>query len=286
MKPLYFLPVFILMIAVTFLAAKAADVKIARKEMVLAEEINLPYYGNFDEVTGRSVEFDTLMQQFVPADTRLLAVYIDRDDLDVLSKDPHKGFQKYIMVQTMKQGSVLEGAGSFALAKEAFIKQMEMTSLNDMPEVGSMMENVSDYVQKNYNADMRVNVGANRILGKIVDTDDRIGYLTQADVETTGNIKKYSVAGVTIIQNVRGRLLFVYAYLSDFQGAEDLDWIKKTGLSFSDKLARANMSVDARRAERGSAVRTVILICLGALCGVMTGVLAMMRRRQKKGTAV
>ena len=286
MKPLYLLSIFIAMVAATFIAAKAADVKVARKEMVLAEEINLPLYRNFDEVTGRSVEFDALMQQFVPGDTRLLAVYIDKDDLEVLSSEPHKGFQKYIMVQTMKQGSVLDGAAGFARAKEAFIKQMEAAQESTMPEVGNMMDNVSDYVQKKYNADVRVNVGANRTLEKVIDTDDRIGYLTQADVETTGLAKKYSVVGVSIIQNIKGRLLFVYTYLSDFKGEEDLLWVKKTAVSFSDELARANMSADARLAERGSVVRTVILMCLGALGGVMMGTIVVMNRKHKKGTAI
>ena len=129
---------------------------------------------------------------------------------------------------------------------------------------------------------MRVNVGANRTWGKVIDAEDRIGYLTQADVETTGGNKTYSVAGISIIQNVRGRLLFIYAYLSDFKGDEDIAWIKKTGLAFSDALARANMSDEARLAERGSAVRTVILMCLGALGGVM-GTIVAMNRRQKKG---
>lgn len=285
MKHFYFLPLFVAMVAVTFVAARASDAKIIRKEMVLAEEINLPQFGNFDEVTGRSVEFDTLMQQFVPADTRLLAVYIDKDDLDVLSAEPHKGFQKYIMVQTMKQGTVLEDAQSFALAKEAFMKQMEVTLPDSPPEVGNMMDNVSDYVQKTYNTDMRVNVGANRTLGKIIDTEDRLGYLTQADVETTADGKTYSVVGASIIQNVRGRLLFVYAYLSDYKGEEDLAWIKKTGIGFSDQLARANLSADARLAARGSAVRTVILICLGALGGVM-GTIVAINRKQKKGATI
>lgn len=285
MKHFYFLPLFVAMVAVTFVAARASDAKIIRKEMVLAEEINLPQFGNFDEVTGRSVEFDTLMQQFVPADTRLLAVYIDKDDLDVLSAEPHKGFQKYIMVQTMKQGTVLEDAQSFALAKEAFMKQMEVSLPDSPPEVGNMMDNVSDYVQKTYNTDMRVNVGANRTLGKIIDTEDRLGYLTQADVETTADGKTYSVVGASIIQNVRGRLLFVYAYLSDYKGEEDLAWIKKTGIGFSDQLARANLSADARLAARGSAVRTVILICLGALGGVM-GTIVAINRKQKKGATI
>ncbi len=287
MKYLYFIPLFFIMVAAPFIAAKAADVKIVRKEIIVGEEINLPHYGNFDEVTGRSAEFDTLMEQFVPATNRLLAVYIDKDDLNTIAKNPEAGFSKYIMVQTLKEGTVFSEPDSFAEMKEAFVKEMEALAPSEMPEVGNMMNSISDYVQKNYNANMSVKVGESRNLGKIVDTEDRIGFLTLTNygVATAEGTKDYPVAGISIVQNVRGRLLFIYAYLSDYKNEQEIDWITKTGIAFADELARANMSDNAKLAERGSAVRTVILVCLGALGGVM-GALVVMNRKQKKDTVV
>lgn len=285
MKYIYFIPFFFVLVAAPLIAAKASDIKIARKETVLAKEINLPQYGNFDEVTGRSVEFDALMQQFVPDTNRLLAVYIDKHDLETIAKNPQAGFRKYIMVQTLKQGIVFNKAEDFVEMKKAFAKEMEALAPSDIPEVGNMMNNISDYVQKNYNADMRVKVGESRNLGRIVDGDDRVGFLTLTNYGVTSaeGVIDYPVAGVSIVQNVRGRLLFIYTYLSDYKGEQEIEWVKATGIGFSDEVARANMSDDAMLAERGSAVRTVILVCLGALGGVM-GAMVVMNRKQKDKT--
>lgn len=286
MKRIYFLSLFLVMATTPFIAAKAADVKIARKEIVLAQEINLPQFGNFDEVTGRSVEFDTLMQQFVPASNRLLAVYIDKDDLETISQNPQAGFRKYIMVQTLKKGTVFSGPDNFAEMKKAFTQEMEALAPSEVPEVGNMMNNISDYVQKNYNANMTVNVGESRNLGKIVDSEDRVGFLTLTNygVATSEGTKDYPVAGISVVQNVKGRLLFIYAYLSDYKNQEEIEWIKTTGLAFADEVARANMSDDARLTERSSAVRSVILVCLGALGGVIGALVVMNRRRRNDKT--
>jgi len=286
MKYFYFIPFFFVLVAAPLIAAKASDVKIVRKETILAKDINLPQYGNFDEVTGRSVEFDALMQQFVPDTNRLLAVYIDKDDLDTIAENPQAGFRKYIMVQTLKQGIVINGDEDFAEMKNAFAKEMDALSFSDSPEVGNMLNNISDYVQKNYHTDMRMQVGESRNLGRIVDTADRVGFLTISNygVASAEGVQDYPVAGVAIVQNVKGRLLFIYAYLSDYKNEQEIDWVKATGLAFADQVARANMSEDARLTERGSAVRTVILVCLGALGGVMGAMLVM--NRKQKDTAV
>lgn len=282
MKYLYLIPVFCLLVSVPLIAAKAADVRILRKESILAKDINLPQYSRFDEVTGRSVEFDALMQKFVPDSNRLLAIYIDREDLETLSRDPQTGFRKYIMVQTLKQGIVINDDEDFAEMKKAFVKEMETLSLANDPEVGNMLNNISDYVQKNYNTDMRMKPGENRILGRIVDTEDRIGFLTVSNygIATGEGMQDYPVAGVAIVQNVRGRLLFIYAYLSDYKEDRDIEWVKETALDFSDQVARANMSQEAVLAARGSVVRTIILVCLGALGGIL-GAVFVINRRQK-----
>lgn len=268
-------------------AAMATDQEptkdIVRHEMISAEDIALPAFDGFDEVYGRSPEFDALLKQFVPAGNRLLSVYIHKDDMKNIAANPDAGFTKYILVQTLEQSVVFWNKEDFQRVKESFVKEMAAIQPAEMPEVGDMMTNISTYISTNYKTDLKVKVGEVRNLGEMASAEDRIGFLILSNYGVTtpeGNMD-YPVAAAMMAMNVRDRLVFVYTYLGKSQSAEDIAWVKDTATHFADRMQTVNAEKPAVGADAGSFLRNLVLILLGALGGIVGVMLVLNRKRQK-----
>jgi len=273
-----------LLLPVAAIGAGTEPVKdIVRLEMISAEDIALPVFEGFDEVYGRSPEFDALLKQFVPPGNRLLGVYIHKDDMKNIAANPDAGFTKYILVQTLEQSVVFWNKEDFQRVKESFIKEMSAIQPAEMPEVGDMMTNISSYLSTNYKTDLKVKVGEVRNLGEMESAEDRIGFLILSNygVTTPEGKSDYPVAAAMMAMNVRDRLIFVYTYLGKSQSAEDIAWVKETATQFSDRMQGVNAERPAVGADAGSFLRNLVLILLGALGGIVGVMLVLNRKRHK-----
>ena len=228
-------------------------------------DIVLPALPGFEEVLGRSAEFDRLMSKFVLPDNRMLGFYISDADMARMAEGTGEGFRRYVIVQTMKHGMFLDGDASFDAVKASFREEMAALPAQNVPEVGNIMRDASEYIGTTYKTDMKMEVGESHNQGVFVETAHYIGFLTLSNlaIETAQGKKSYPTAVAMLAVNVRGRLILVYSYYSNYGLLSDVDLVKDAARVYADLL------LDVNRGDGGSPVlRKIILICL-----LLTGVL-------------
>lgn len=260
--------------------AAASAEKTVRNEFVAGVDIALPVLNGFEEVLGRSAEFDRLMSKFVLPDNRMLAFYISDTDMARMAEGSGAGFRKYLIVQTLKQGVFLDGDASFDTIKKSFRDEMaDLNSQQDLPEVGDVMRDASEYIGSTYKTDMKMEIGENRSKGIFVETDDYIGFLNLSSlaVETAQGKKEYPAAVAMMAMNVRGRLILVYSYYSNYAISSDIDFVKSTAQTYAQLLLDVNAGADAP----GHTGRKIILIVLFMLGAVIAGALLFNRFQNK-----
>lgn len=257
------------------LAAQAKTERI-RHEFVAGRDIVLPALPGFEEVLGRSAEFDRLMSKFVLPDNRMLGFYISDADMARMAEATGEGFRKYVIVQTMKHGMFLDGDASFSAVKASFREEMAALPPQNIPEVGNVMRDASEYIGTTYQTDMKMEIGESRNQGVFTETENYIGFLNLSSlaIETAQGKQVYPAAVAMMAVNVRGRLILVYSYYSNYELLSDVDFVKDTARIYADLL------LDVNRAESGNAVvRNIILICL-LLMGVLVAGMLIFNRLQ------
>lgn len=248
-----------------------ADIEKVRHEFVGGVNIALPVMNGFEEVLGRSAEFDRLMSKFVLPDNRMLAFYISDADMARMAEGSGEGFRKYLIVQTLKQGVFLDGDVSFEGIKKSFRDEMADLKPQDLPEVGEVMRDATEYIGSTYKTDMKMEIGENRSKGIFVEEDDYIGFLNLSSlaIETPQGKKEYPAAVAMMAVNVRGRLILVYSYYSNYAISSDIDFVKSTAQNYAKLLLEANAGGDSA----GETGRKVILIVLFMLAALIAGAL-------------
>ncbi len=256
-------------------AQAAAVVETVRHEFVAGVDIALPVLNGFEEVLGRSAEFDRLMSKFVLPDNRMLAFYISDTDMARMAEGSGAGFRKYLIVQTLKQGVFLDGDVNFDSIKKSFRDEMAGMNQQELPEVGDVMRDASEYIGSTYKTDMKMEIGENRSKGIFAETDDYIGFLNLSSlaVETAQGKKEYPAAVAMMAMNVRGRLILVYSYYSNYAISSDIDFVKNTAQTYAQLLLAANAGADTA----GQTGRKIILIVLFMLGALITGALLVNR---------
>ena len=256
-------------------AQAAAGVETVRHEFVAGVDIALPVLNGFEEVLGRSAEFDRLMSKFVLPDNRMLAFYISDTDMARMAEGSGAGFRKYLIVQTLKQGVFLDGDVNFDSIKKSFRDEMAGMNQQELPEVGDVMRDASEYIGSTYKTDMKMEIGENRSKGIFAETDDYIGFLNLSSlaVETAQGKKEYPAAVAMMAMNVRGRLILVYSYYSNYAISSDIDFVKNTAQTYAQLLLAANAGADTA----GQTGRKIILIVLFMLGALITGALLVNR---------
>lgn len=262
--------------------AQSTEIEKVRHEFVGGVDIVLPVMNGFEEVLGRSAEFDRLMSKFVLPDNRMLAFYISDADMERMAQGSGEGFRKYLIVQTLKQGVFLDGDVSFEGIKKSFRDEMADLQPQDLPEVGEVMRDATEYIGSTYKTDMKMEIGENRSKGIFVDEKDYIGFLNLSSlaIETPQGKKEYPAAVAMMAVNVRGRLILVYSYYSNYAISSDIDFVKSTAQNYAKLLLEANVG----SSTAGDTGRKVILIVLFMLAALITGALLYNRlqtRREK-----
>ncbi|MDP2206109.1 MAG: hypothetical protein Q8K65_07360 [Alphaproteobacteria bacterium] len=259
-------------------AAEAGTERV-RQEFVAGRDIALPVLPGFEEVLGRSAEFDRLMSKFVLPDNRMLAFYISDADMERMAEGSGEGFRRYLIVQTLKQGVFLDGDTRFDAVKASFRDEMAALPAQNLPEVGDVMRDATEYIGSTYKTDMKMEVGESRNQGVFVETKDYIGFLNLSSlaIETAQGKKSYPAAVAMMAVNVRGRLILVYSYYSNYELLSDVDFVKDTAKMYADMLLHANVDNVG-----GNVIRNIILICLFVSAAMIAGMLVFNRLQSGK----
>jgi len=261
------------------LPAQAAKAEPVRHEFVAGRNIVLPALPGYDEVLGRSAEFDQLMSKFVLPDNRMLAFYISDADMNRMAEGSGEGFRRYVIVQTVKQAMFLDGGADFEKVKASFREEMKNIQPQELSEVGEVMREATKYIGSTYNTDMKMNVGENSNQGVFAEGADYIGFLnlSRLAIETVQGKKDYPAAVAMMAVNVRGRLILVYSYHSNYELLSDLDLVKKTAQVYADLLLQKNAGADGN-----AVIRNILLICLLVAAALVAGWLILNRLQARK----
>lgn len=259
--------------------AHAAAPENVRHEFVAGRNIILPALPGYEEVLGRSAEFDQLMSKFVLPDNRMLGFYISDADMARMAEGTGEGFRRYLIVQTVKQAVFLDGGADFEKIKAAFREEMKNIQPQELSEVGEVMREATEYIGSTYNTDMKMNVGENNNQGVFAEGKDYIGFLnlSRLAIETVQGKKDYPAAVAMMAVNVRGRLILVYSYHSNYELLSDLDLVKKTAQVYADLLLQKNTGADSN-----AVIRNILLICLLVAAALVAGWLILNRLQARK----
>lgn len=259
--------------------ARAAAPENVRHEFVAGRNIILPALPGYEEVLGRSAEFDQLMSKFVLPDNRMLGFYISDADMARMAEGTGEGFRRYLIVQTVKQAVFLDGGADFEKIKAAFREEMKNIQPQELSEVGEVMREATKYIGSTYNTDMKMNVGENSNQGVFAEGADYIGFLnlSRLAIETVQGKKDYPAAVAMMAVNVRGRLILVYSYHSNYELLSDLDLVKKTAQVYADLLLQKNAGADSN-----AVIRNILLICLLVAAALVAGWLILNRLQARK----
>lgn len=254
----------------------SAPSAIARQESVGGTNLSFPNIQGFQEVLGRSAEFDRFMEKFVPADYRLLAFYMSDEDMDNMSREKNQAFRKYVIVQSLKKSIFLENPAVFSTIKQSFREEMSAQDGKPLPGVSDVMSGVSEYLDSQYSADMKMQIGQTNNMGVFTESNTHIGFLTLSNlgVETPDGRKDYPTAVATMAVNLRGRLVFIYTYFSNYQALTDIEFVRVTAKHYVDMLEKVNS--DNRSAEIW---QKLIVGSLGLMGALVAAVLLMNRSR-------
>lgn len=222
--------------------AEGDDAKKVRQEQVGGANITLPVLPGFEEVLGRSAAFDQMLAGFIQPDHRMLALYIASQDVTNMQKTQSESFDRYILVQAMKQGGYLDGDIGFEDVKRSFKQEMSALRPLDTPEVEQVMREATAYIGSTYDAEMKMEIGESYSKGVFAENENYIGFLTvsRVAIETPQGKRDYPSAVATVATNIRGRLVFIYAYHNNYQRLSDVDDVRDVAQDYADKLLAAN----------------------------------------------
>ena len=222
------------------------------KEVVIGEmPVSLPPMDGFTELYGKNPDFDKIVEQFVPAGNRLLAVYASAADIAAMNSDPQAGLKKYILVQTNMQPLVVNNAGDFNVVKEDFANQIGSGAWQDDKSVNEAVDKASGYLHSQIDPSAELKIGDTRYLGKIADSADALSVmmLTNYGVTTPKGEMSYPVvAGISVLK-LKSRVVIVFVY-SNYAGAGDIDFVSQNAKKFISKAVSLNPSApDVAAAE-------------------------------------
>ncbi len=195
--------------------------------------VGLPEMGGFQELYGRSPDFDRLVEHFVPAGNKLLAVYLSDEDVRQLNAHPEGGLKRYILVETTGQDVRLGGPEDFQAVKDNFNKQAGSGNLGDDKNVADAMDKVSGYMHDQFNVQAQLKIGETKYLGRILDTADSTAVLivTNYGITTAKGTESHPVVAGLGVEALRSRVLMIFVY-SDYRGQVDADFVSETTKRF------------------------------------------------------
>lgn len=206
--------------------------------------ITLPAIEGFRELYGTNPEFDRVVEQFVPPDNLLLAVYVSETDLAAMNADASAGMKKYILVQTPKKAVRITGPEQFNAFKEDIANQIGSGAWQDDKMVRETFDNVSDYMRNQHSVTTELKIGETRFLGKFIDAPDAFGVMMLANygVTTDAGAQNHPVVAGMSAVNVKSRVLLLFSY-SDHQGEADINFVMRTARAYIDRLFALNGGV-------------------------------------------
>jgi hypothetical protein len=207
-------------------------------------EITLPALDGYRELYGTNPTFDRAVEQFVPPDNRLLAVYVSDADIAAMNADAGAGMKKYLMVQTPKKPVKIAGPEQFNTFKEDIANQIGSGAWEEDKGVKETFAHVSEYMRSEHQVETELQVGETRFLGKFIDAPDAFGVLMLANygVTTAAGAQNYPVVAGMSAVNVQGRVLLLFGY-SDHQGEADINYVMRTTRGYIDELFALNGGV-------------------------------------------
>ena len=176
-------------------------------------------------------------ENFVPSSNKLLALYLSQNDYNELLSDNDLDFNKYIVVQYFKKD---EYQNIEEKEFKKFVKEIKLSFSN-------LLYNDSDEFNKWLNNferkfDIRVNIGERINLGKLMETEKLISYITLSNIRVNsikGNINKNLISSVNFLY-IKNKILYIYIF-SDFSlPKRDLKWLSDTTIQFLNNIILSN----------------------------------------------
>ena len=235
---------FLLLLPLSALAAAGKTVIIGDTTIIL------PMLDGFQEVYGKSADFDKIVGKFVPQGNRLLAVYLSDQDVAAMNADPQSGMKKYILVQTNAEDITINTPTDFNAVKEDFANQIGSGSWQDDKSVSDSVDQISSYMRNQFDQSAKLKIGDTRYIGKIADTPEALAVLmlTNYGVQTAQGMQSYPVVAGLSALNLRAKVLTVFVY-SNFAGQPDIDFAAQNTRKFLAQALSLNNVAPAAHAE-------------------------------------
>lgn len=203
--------------------------------------ITLPPMVGFQELYGKSPDFDKIVEHFVPDGNKLLAVYLSDADVAAMNADPQSGIKRYILVQTNVKGLTVATPADFKAIKEDFASQIGSGDWQNDKGVNDALDKTSGYLRNQLGQQAELKIGETRFLGKIVDTPDALSVmmLTNYGVATAKGQQSYPVvAGLSTLQ-LKSKVFIVFVY-SNYAGDADIDFVSQNTRKFVELAVGLN----------------------------------------------
>jgi len=214
--------------------ARADDETIARHAFVGDQEIALPKLLGFEEVFGKSAQFDQLVKQFVPPENRLLAVYLQYKDMKALQGDASGGIKKYILVQTTKGDVTVKDQNDFNVFKQAIIRET-----GGSLDVDAAAQEMLDKIDQGSGAQLKI--GESKSLGAFMNLDNALGVAMLANIgmQSGGQQIDIPIAISMSALNVKRKAL-IYSVYAQYADPADIEFVKDTAKEYARATLAAN----------------------------------------------
>ncbi len=204
--------------------------------------ISLPQPPGFVSLEGVSSETYGMMQDLTPETNRLLAGFITKNDAKSLLQGGEAKLKEYFLVQTFQK---LEDKtftlSEFGQFRKSIRKDQESAVSLNQEKIDELTKYGSDKLSDRFDADISFGISGVIPLGVSSETAHAIAVSSLSKYEESINGKKSDrlIAGTTVFQLVKGKLLYLYVY-KDYVKDADIEWTKDIAVTWSSQIIESN----------------------------------------------
>jgi hypothetical protein len=204
--------------------------------------ISLPQPPGFVSLEGVSSETYGMMQDLTPETNRLLAGFITKKDAKSLLQGGEAELKEYFLVQTFqKLEEKTFTLSEFGQFRKTIRKDQESAVMLNQEKIDALTKYGSEKLSNRFDADISFGISGVIPLGVSSETAHSIAVSSLSKYEESINGEKSErlIAGTTVFQLVKGKLLYLYIY-RDYNKDVDIDWTKDIAVTWGSLIIEAN----------------------------------------------
>ncbi|WP_395716743.1 hypothetical protein [Prosthecobacter sp.] len=239
--------------------------------------IKLPPPTGFQRIDGLNPEKDRLLESMLAASNRYLARF---EPLQANAADASRSFNAQVL-RSLENREI--GDRTFAEMKQQTKKELDQARATIEAEIAKLKGKAEKAMQDATGADAALSVSDLAVLGYFGETPNSLGFTMAMNVEARAGDNTNKLKGViaSMIVPVNGRLIYLYAN-ADFKSQADRQWAEKAVTDWRDAVLAANPRVEGPPASRSIFDGVGRSAIIGAIAGVIGGLVAMLLRKKRK----